>query len=84
MVQVKIDSVKVTGKDSPKKILQNVYFELSPNKVYTILGKNGSGKTTLINSITGLLDDKVYSVLAEVKLKGVKAKTNPSRGLYSN
>ena len=38
-----------------KKILDNICFNLGPNRIYALMGANGSGKTTLFNIITGFI-----------------------------
>ena len=43
--------VKVFG---PIRAVDDVTFDLSPGRIYGILGPNGSGKTTLIRLLTGL------------------------------
>ena len=53
-----------------KTHLSNVKFDIEKNMVYTILGANGSGKTTLIKSLTGLLDERFYSVTGKVIFEG--------------
>lgn len=35
--------------------LRDVSIELSPGKVYTILGENGSGKSTLVKTLSGII-----------------------------
>lgn len=37
-----------------KKILKNISLQLSPGKVYGIIGENGAGKTTLMKIVCGL------------------------------
>lgn len=51
-----------------KPVLDNVSLELSPGRVYGLLGKNGEGKTTLLNILSGQLfpDDGICKVLNEV------------------
>jgi branched-chain amino acid transport system ATP-binding protein len=36
-------------------VLNNIFFEIEKNRIYTLIGGNGSGKTTLFNLITGFL-----------------------------
>ena len=65
MLNVLLNNVSVT-KDKERTILRDVAFELEGGKIYTILGKNGTGKSTLLKSLTGLLDNRFYSVSGKV------------------
>ncbi len=47
-------------------ILRDIVFELDGGNIYTILGKNGTGKSTLLKSLTGLLDNRFYSINGKV------------------
>ena len=47
-------------------ILRDVTFRINEGSIYTILGKNGTGKSTLLKSLTGLLDNRFYSVNGKV------------------
>ncbi len=38
-----------------QKVLNNIEVDITPGKIYAILGHNGSGKTTLIKSLLGLV-----------------------------
>ena len=62
MLKVQIRGIHLKTPDEDKSILNNAFFNLPENKIYTILGKNGSGKSTLIKSVTNLLDKNFYSV----------------------
>lgn len=69
-------------------ILHPVSFKLTPNGIYSVVGKNGSGKTTLIKALTGIADrsfiikGKVYfnniligadpAVLKQLRKKNIK------------
>ncbi len=44
-LSLKFDKVSFTYQDKP--VLENISFELEPNKVLGLLGRTGSGKTTL-------------------------------------
>ena len=70
ILSVNIKTVEVI-KLLPRKILKDVSFCLETGNVYTILGKNGSGKSTLINTITGLLNQKIYNIESEIIFNGV-------------
>ena len=65
MLNVLLDNVSV-NKNNERTILQDIVFELDEGNIYTILGKNGTGKSTLLKSLTGLLDNRFYSVNGKV------------------
>lgn len=65
MLNVLLNNVSVT-KNNERTILRDIVFELDGENIYTILGKNGTGKSTLLKSLTGLLDDRFYSVNGKV------------------
>lgn len=65
-LSVNIKKVILLGKNDSKTILNDLYFNLPPGQIYTILGKNGSGKSTLIKSLTNLLDKNVFSIIGSV------------------
>jgi ABC-type glutathione transport system ATPase component len=65
MLNVLLNNVSVT-KNNERTILKDIVFELDRGNIYTILGKNGTGKSTLLKSLTGLLDDRFYSVNGKV------------------
>jgi len=66
MLNVLLNRVIVTKDNRERIILNDIVFELESGKIYTILGKNGTGKSTLLKSLTGLLDDRFYSVNGKV------------------
>ena len=66
MLNVLLNTVSVTGDNKQRIILKDIIFELEGGNIYTILGKNGSGKSTLLKSLTGLLDNRFYSVNGKV------------------
>ena len=66
MLRIQIKEISLKTPPGGRTLLSNVNFELSSNKIYTILGKNGSGKSTLIKALTNLLDNKIYSVNGDV------------------
>ncbi len=70
MLKVNINKVELNSNSQRKIILREINFSIEPNKIYTIIGANGSGKTTLIKAVTGLLDNRIYSVNAEVIFEG--------------
>ncbi len=65
MLNVLLNNVSVT-KNKERTILRDIAFELDEGNIYTILGKNGTGKSTLLKSLTGLLDNRFYSVNGKV------------------
>lgn len=67
MLKIEIKEVKLKKGET---ILKNIFSELPPNNVYSIVGKNGTGKTTFIKSITSLLDKNIYSVDGKVLYDG--------------
>jgi ABC-type glutathione transport system ATPase component len=67
MLKVEISDLRIKNKD---ELLSDARFCVEKNMVYTILGANGSGKTTLIKSLTGLLDERFYSVSGKVIFEG--------------
>lgn len=70
MIDISIEKIISTRNNSKTILLSNAEFNIVKNKIYTIIGKNGSGKTTLIKSLTGLLDNRFYSVYAKVLFEG--------------
>ncbi|RPI75784.1 MAG: ATP-binding cassette domain-containing protein, partial [Ignavibacteriales bacterium] len=70
MLNVLLNKVSFTKQNSEKEILKDIVFELEGNNIFTILGKNGSGKSTLLKSLTGLLDERFYSIEGAVLYNG--------------
>lgn len=66
MLKVDIKNIVLSTNGVSREILSNINFNLTRNRIYTILGKNGSGKSTLIKSITNLLNDDIYRVDGKV------------------
>lgn len=66
MLKVDIDNITISNNSNTYLLLENINFELSEGKVYTILGKNGTGKSTLIKSLTKLLNENIFSVNGNV------------------
>ena len=62
MLKVNFENISLTGDGNAQTLLQNINFELSRGKVYTIIGKNGTGKSTLIKAITGLLNKNLFTI----------------------
>jgi len=66
MLNVKLDFLKINSETKTTILIENLEFQLTPNNIYTILGKNGSGKTSLILSLTKLLDENLFSYKGKV------------------
>ena len=66
MLKVDIDNITISNNGNTHLLLENINFELSEGKVYTILGKNGTGKSTLIKSLTKLLNENIFSVKGNI------------------
>jgi ABC-type glutathione transport system ATPase component len=66
MLFANIDKLILNRNNSQTVLLSNVSFTLSRNQIYTIVGKNGTGKSTLIKALTGLLDQRFYTVHGKV------------------
>src|ERR1700726_2955184 len=45
----------LTKRYGPSTVLDDVSFEIPPNKVVGLVGENGAGKSTLLNLISGML-----------------------------
>jgi ATP-binding cassette subfamily B protein len=67
------------GPESPA-ILQDITFDVPPNKTVAIVGRSGSGKTTLIKCLAGLLEPTEGTVLYD----GVDLRTLNYRDLRRN
>jgi len=70
MLKIDIKEISIKKHTENILLLKNIKFDLSKNKIFTILGKNGTGKSTLIKSITKLLDNNIYKIIAEVLWEG--------------
>jgi ABC-type glutathione transport system ATPase component len=66
MLKVDIENITISNNNNTHLLLNNVNFELSKGKIYTILGKNGTGKSTLIKSLTMLLNENIFSVKGNI------------------
>jgi len=59
----------LTTKGKEEFFLNDISFEMSPGKIYTIIGRTLSGKTTLLKTIAGLIaQDSGTSLLMEITL----------------
>jgi len=70
MLNVKLDFIKIISDTSSTDLIDKLQFRLTPNKIYTILGKNGTGKTSLILALTRLLDKSIFSYKASLEIFG--------------
>lgn len=66
MLRAQIKNISIPNKNQQRTLLKDIFFEVYPNKVYTILGENGTGKSTLIKSFTLLLDKSEFKVDGKV------------------
>lgn len=66
MIKTEIQKISIVNKDQEKILLKDIFFELNPNRIYTILGENGSGKSTLIKSLTLLTDKKEFKIEGKI------------------
>ena len=46
-----------------KRVLTNIYLEMTAGKIYGVIGPNGAGKSTLFKAILGLIDVNTGTVL---------------------
>lgn len=69
MLNIDIKEISIKKQTENILLLKNINFNLTENKIFTILGKNGTGKSTLIKSITKLLDSNIYDIKAKVLWK---------------
>ncbi|WP_151732787.1 ABC transporter ATP-binding protein [Paenibacillus tengchongensis] len=51
---IKFNNVSFRYRDEGEPVLNNVTFDIAPNKMYALVGANGSGKSTIFKLITGL------------------------------
>jgi ABC-type glutathione transport system ATPase component len=66
MLKVDIKNISRNTHNDKIIVLNDIHFNISAGKVYTILGKNGTGKSTLIKSLTNLLNKNVFDVVGNV------------------
>ncbi len=66
--------IKISGLEKSfgkQKVLKDINLEITPGKIYAVLGHNGSGKTTLIKSLLGLvIPDKGEMTVDGKSVKG--------------
>ncbi|MFN2398989.1 MAG: peptidase domain-containing ABC transporter [Gemmatimonadaceae bacterium] len=78
-ISVKNLTFRYGGPESPA-ILQDITFEVPPNKRVAIVGRSGSGKTTLIKCLAGLLEPTEGTI----QYDGIDLKTLNYRDLRRN
>lgn len=66
MIRTELKKISIVNNHQERILLKDIFFELKPNKIYTILGENGSGKSTLIKSLSLLLDKKTFNVEGKI------------------
>lgn len=66
MISVNIEDLTINRNGIQFSLLKDVKFELGKSHIYSIVGKNGSGKSTLIKALSGLLDERFYSIRGQV------------------
>lgn len=66
VIRVNIKELVVIRDGRHSTLLKDVKFELDKTNIYSIVGKNGTGKSTLIKALTGLLDQRFYSIYGHV------------------
>jgi ABC-type glutathione transport system ATPase component len=70
MLKVNIENITLSDNTNRYLLLQDISFETSFGKVYTILGRNGAGKSTLIKSLTRLLNESTFKINGTVFFEG--------------
>lgn len=66
MIKTELQKISIVSNYQERILLQDIFFELKPNRIYTILGENGSGKSTLIKSLSLLLDKRTINVEGKI------------------
>jgi peptide/nickel transport system ATP-binding protein len=69
-LSVEINELSARSTTGEVTLLNNVFFTMAGNKIYTVLGKNGSGKSTLIKALPALLDVRFYSINGKINYDG--------------
>ncbi|MEY2616450.1 MAG: ribose transport system ATP-binding protein, partial [Verrucomicrobiota bacterium] len=57
----------LTKRYGPSTVLDDVSFEIPPNKVIGLVGENGAGKSTLLNLISGMVRQDAGEMLLQGK-----------------
>jgi ABC-2 type transport system ATP-binding protein len=73
IMQYVVDVINLTRRFKEKVALDGVTVQLTPGKVYGLLGENGAGKSTLIKHIIGALQPQDGSV----EVFGLKPSSDP-------
>lgn len=66
MIRTELKKISIVNNHQERILLKDIFFELKPHKIYTILGENGSGKSTLIKTLSLLLDKKTFNVEGKI------------------
>lgn len=66
MIKTELQKISIVNNHQERILLEDIFFELKPNRIYTILGENGSGKSTLIKSLSLLLDKRTFNVEGKI------------------
>ena len=51
---LEVKNLSVESKETKKKILENISFEVEENSIYALIGPNGAGKSTLAYALMGI------------------------------
>jgi ABC-type glutathione transport system ATPase component len=70
MLKAELQKISFVSDHREKILLKDIFFELEPGNIYTILGENGSGKSTLIKSLALLLVDRIFKVEGKIFFNG--------------
>ena len=55
---IKIENVSYKYKNTDKKILDNLNFEIHDGEIVALVGKNGSGKSTIGKLLSGIIKSR--------------------------
>ena len=58
---LEVKNLSVESKETKKKILENISFEVEKNSIYALIGPNGAGKSTLAYTLMGIPRFKVVT-----------------------
>ena len=62
---IKVENVSFKYKNSDKKILDNLNFEVKDGEIIVIVGQNGSGKSTIGKLISGIIKLKQGNITVD-------------------
>jgi energy-coupling factor transport system ATP-binding protein len=72
---IKIENVSFKYKNSDKKVLENLSFEINDGEIVAIVGQNGSGKSTIGKLISGIIKLKKGNITVDgLNIKDNKVK----------